>query len=252
MRIGQWVWFLGVAGVSAGAIGLAACSSTSGGPTGHSPLDATAQEASSPEEASTAAEGSAASTDAAHDAPPDVALESGTEAGTSSDGSSDASDGGAADAPSESAACTPVDAGTPDAAAVAAGSSLANMTQSFFPAATHACGACHNANFAGGVTLMGATSKNLTPDPETGLGCWTDQQIVTAILYGMTPEVGETLCVMPKWSALGMTADQAEEIVQYLRSLPPVSNAVPETICPNDAGASDASDAGPADGSNGG
>jgi hypothetical protein len=40
---------------------------------------------------------------------------------------------------------------------------------------------------------------NLTSDPATGLGCWTDQQIQNAIVNGQDPE-GGTLCPsMPIW-----------------------------------------------------
>src|SRR5262245_47355586 len=35
--------------------------------------------------------------------------------------------------------------------------------------------------------------RNLTPDPATGLGCWTDQQIITAIMDGVN-EQGMMLC----------------------------------------------------------
>jgi hypothetical protein len=50
---------------------------------------------------------------------------------------------------------------------------------------------------------------------------------------------------MPKWASKGMTTDQAEQIVEFLRSLPPVSNAVAPSACEihPDAGA-DASDGG--------
>ncbi len=229
---------LGAASVSCAAFALGACSSSS---TGVQPsTDATMLEG----DAASNPEASPLMGDASNpplDGPVESSTEASTEASTSLDGGVEASDGASADSPSDAAACIPVDAGTPDAASVAAGNALANMTRSFLPSAPHDCVTCHGATFAGGLTVSGAVSKNLTPDPATGIGCWTDPQIVTAILSGTTPD-GETLCVMPKWSTLGMTADQAEEIVQYLRTLSPVSNAVAPTICPGsgDAGAGDA------------
>jgi hypothetical protein len=244
MTIGRCVLGLGAASASCTAFFLAACSSSSGGTANLPTGDATVLQegAASNEDAGSPADG-------ASNSPPDGSQESGTEAGSSLDGGAEASDGALADAVSDGAACIPVDAGTADAAAVAAGNALANMTQSFIPRAPHDCVSCHGTTFAGGLSIEGAISKNLTPDPATGLGCWTDEQIVTAILQATTPQ-GEMLCIMPQWSTLGMTADQAEEIVDYLRSLPPVVNAVAPTVCPGsgDAGTGDAQ---PADGSNG-
>jgi mono/diheme cytochrome c family protein len=198
-------------------------------------MDATAQEGSPSEED--------APSEAVVDAQVDTGMtpEAGAEGGTDG-GTSDASDGsvldGSRDAAVEAAAtCTPVDAGTPDAAVVAAGLAV---TMSFTPK----CTACHGSDFSGGTAISGAISKNLTPDPATGLGCWTDAQIVTAILYGTTPD-GTTLCVMPRWSTMGMTPDQAEEVVQYLRTLPAVSNQVSPSACETkaDGGTTDGGDA---------
>jgi hypothetical protein len=239
MKIGRAMLGLGAAGASCAVFALAACSSSSGrGPQGTS--DATTVEGSSSEDASPTPEGSSPPEDGAtkQDSASDAAQESSTEAGTP-DGGADASDGATGDG----STCAPVDAGTPDGASAEAGSALANMTKSFFPAGPAACAQCHGMNFSGGILVGGATSKNLTPDPATGLGCWTDAQIVAAILSGVTPD-GETLCVMPKWITYGMTADQAEDIVEYLRTLPPVVNQVAPTVCPgsSDAG-SDAGDA---------
>jgi mono/diheme cytochrome c family protein len=225
-------------GLLAFASTFAGCSGSSATPVA-GPADATAQDGSSLDDASTEdapTEPVEASTDAgdASDAGVDAALDAAADAsdGSARDGSSD---GGAEAA----AACIPIDAGTPDDAAIAAGQAL---TTSFTPN----CTACHSTDFSGGMQITGATSKNLTPDP-TGLGCWTDSQIVTAILNGTTPD-GTTLCVMPKWSTKGMTPDQAEAIVHYLRSLPAVSRVVPASACeiPPDAGGGDGGDGGDA------
>ena len=97
------------------------------------------------------------------------------------------------------------------------------------------CASCHqgkNGILAGG--MLGeeggvtAYPPNLTPDRATGLGCWTDQQIETAMLMGIDNE-GAPLCVMPQFT---LDSGSMQQIVQYLRSLPPVSNQVPDTHCP--------------------
>lgn len=94
------------------------------------------------------------------------------------------------------------------------------------------CASCHTGNVG---TLAGTDmAPNLTPDTETGLGGWDDNQILNAIRYG-SDNVGATLCsVMPRVPDLG--ADEAKAIVAYLRSLKPVWNtsagyAIPDS-CP--------------------
>ena len=73
---------------------------------------------------------------------------------------------------------------------------------------------------------------NLTPDPETGLGKWTDEQIVAALTRGVAPD-GRMLAPSMPWRSLAaLTTDDAAAIVAYLRSLPPVKNAVPGPFGP--------------------
>lgn len=99
------------------------------------------------------------------------------------------------------------------------------------------CGDCHGGNFAGtggklagypdGVELF---APNLTPDMETGIGSWTDAQLELAIREGLDKE-GMVLCPQMKHYR-DMPAAELTSIVQYLRSLPPIKNAVRESICP--------------------
>jgi len=67
---------------------------------------------------------------------------------------------------------------------------------------------------------------NLTPDKETGLGNWSDDQIISAITAGMTPEGRKLAPIMPYAALSHLTSDDAHAIVAYLRSLPPVNNKV--------------------------
>lgn len=101
---------------------------------------------------------------------------------------------------------------------------------------TKGCRGCHTADLSGNTVPVGiAYPKNLTPDVDSGLGCWTDDQIANAFLNGIDDE-GEHLCVMPKFA--GSIDDAgAAELVAYLRSIPAVSKVIPETTCPSlDAG----------------
>ncbi len=69
---------------------------------------------------------------------------------------------------------------------------------------------------------------NLTPDVETGLGGWTDEQIITAFRRGIRRDGRALHPVMPAAVAFaGMTDDDALAIVKYLRSLPPIRAARP-------------------------
>ncbi len=71
---------------------------------------------------------------------------------------------------------------------------------------------------------------NLTPDPETGLGKWTDDAIIQMIRIGINPDAGHALSVMP-WPAYAkIFDDDMKSIVAYLRNLPPVQHKVPENI----------------------
>jgi mono/diheme cytochrome c family protein len=80
-----------------------------------------------------------------------------------------------------------------------------------------------------GFAIPGAgvfVGENLTPDKTTGLGAWTDAQIIAAFRTGKTPEGRELSPVMP-YPALSHLSDaDAQAIVAFLKSLPPVSNPV--------------------------
>jgi mono/diheme cytochrome c family protein len=67
---------------------------------------------------------------------------------------------------------------------------------------------------------------NLTPDKETGLGNWTEAQIVTALTKGQTPEGRMLAPAMPWRNYADMSKSDAEAIAVYLKSLPPVKHQV--------------------------
>jgi mono/diheme cytochrome c family protein len=76
--------------------------------------------------------------------------------------------------------------------------------------------------------------SNLTPDPETGLGDWTNEQIVTAITTGVRPDKRMLAPVMPYNDFAHMTKGDAHAIAAYLKSLPAISNKVPGPFGPAD------------------
>ena len=117
------------------------------------------------------------------------------------------------------------------------------------------CGACHtdgaivgepNAGhlFAGSRVGIAYTSPlsdrhpgvvyppNLTPDLQTGLGNWTDAQIVDAIRSG-TRQHGSGRLIVMFWPLYqGMSDEDVNAIVVYLRSIPPVKHQVPAAVTP--------------------
>jgi mono/diheme cytochrome c family protein len=73
---------------------------------------------------------------------------------------------------------------------------------------------------------------NLTPDPKTGLGRWTDDQVARFIRSGVDPKGMPHLSVMPWPGFARLTDTDAQAIVAYLRSLPPIEFTVPEHVKP--------------------
>jgi len=76
--------------------------------------------------------------------------------------------------------------------------------------------------------------RNLTPDKETGLGSWTREQIVAAIMTGKRRDGRELAPIMP-WQAYSkLTPSDAAAIAAYLQSLPAVNHAVPGPFGPSE------------------
>lgn len=106
------------------------------------------------------------------------------------------------------------------------------------------CYGCHSADFTrvnamepeksagylgGGNEMKDADGKaiftaNLTPDVETGIGAWSEEQFVRAVREGFRPD-GRVLHspMLPKSE---LAPDEAGAIYAYLRTVPPIKNAV--------------------------
>ena len=67
--------------------------------------------------------------------------------------------------------------------------------------------------------------SNITPDPETGIGKWTDADVITAIRDGLAVGRGAESPAMPYYLYAGMADDDVADLVAYLRALPPVRRA---------------------------
>ena len=115
------------------------------------------------------------------------------------------------------------------------------------------CGVCHNSRDPNGQMIPGmelaggrvmamnemrtvlpnippgdirAVVPNITPDPETGIGRWTDAQIATAIREGRRPDGSTIGPPMPIALYRGLSDHDLTAIVTYLRTVPPKHNAV--------------------------
>ena len=83
--------------------------------------------------------------------------------------------------------------------------------------------------FAGGRDLRGTpdssavvVSRNITPDPDHGIGKWSDAQIKHAIVAGVRPDGTKLVRTMAfDWYAK-MTPADLDDIVAYLRTLKPM------------------------------
>jgi mono/diheme cytochrome c family protein len=109
------------------------------------------------------------------------------------------------------------------------------------------CGLCHtminrtgiyrgdDAYLAGGMRV-GAyphgvfVARNLTSDPETGLGRWSEAGIATALRTGRAPDRVLNLWGMPWMYLHQLTDGDARAVARYLKTLPPVRNEIPPAL----------------------
>lgn len=79
-------------------------------------------------------------------------------------------------------------------------------------------------------------SANLTPDKNTGIGIWTEEMFVKTMRTGK--HMGTSRQIQPPmpWSWIGKATDSdLKAIFAYLKSVPPISNHVPEWSEPKSA-----------------
>ena len=109
------------------------------------------------------------------------------------------------------------------------------------------CFSCHSADFStmdelhpekskgyfgGGNAMLDANGRtmvtaNLTPDRETGIGAWTEDQFVRAVKAGFRPDNAPIRYPMQAYVELG--DDEVRAIYAYLRTVPPIHNKVART-----------------------
>ena len=110
------------------------------------------------------------------------------------------------------------------------------------------CYSCHSADFkkmdvgvpelsagffGGGNKMINKEGKpvvtlNITPDEETGIGKWTEEEFVNAVKYCKSPNGPALRYPMQPYTQL--TDDEAKAIYVYLKTIPPLKNRVVRDI----------------------
>lgn len=110
------------------------------------------------------------------------------------------------------------------------------------------CGACHSprvgntwlggeradAYLAGGTLFDDPDAgflisiPNITPDPTTGIGTWSDDEILRAIRDGVHKDGSLLRPPMPFYMYDALSDEDGRAVVAYLRSVPAIKNAVPK------------------------
>src|SRR5450755_1734605 len=100
------------------------------------------------------------------------------------------------------------------------------------------CGNCHTPkappaaiagkDFSGGLSCAEppykVTANNITPDKETGIGNYTDEQLKTGLRKGIKANGIPVAMIMPSGFYEIMTDRDLNAVVAYLRTLKPVAN----------------------------
>lgn len=113
------------------------------------------------------------------------------------------------------------------------------------------CGRCHTQGYLTGNTATGpylagstlgiawtayddsgeppglAFPPNLTPDPDTGLGAWSEAEIIRTLRAGVGRDGHQRLPVMPWGNYAALTDDDVRAVARYLQSLTPVRRQIP-------------------------
>ena len=70
-------------------------------------------------------------------------------------------------------------------------------------------------------------SRNITPDRETGIGAWSDDEVARAIREGVRKDGSALFPLMPYMDFARLDDEDVKSIVVYLRTIPAVRNTVP-------------------------
>jgi mono/diheme cytochrome c family protein len=103
------------------------------------------------------------------------------------------------------------------------------------------CAACHTrqdggAPFAGGRPIEtpfgNVVSANITPDKQTGIGAWSEDDFDKAVRQGIRPDGSRLYPAMPYTSYTNMNRDDVSAMYAYLSTIAPVHNEVQSDTLP--------------------
>jgi len=100
------------------------------------------------------------------------------------------------------------------------------------------CVSCHSrpdgAKFAGGVAIKSPFgtmySTNITPDPDTGIGNWTEEDFAKALRQGIRKDGAHLYPSMPYTEFTKLTDDDVSAIWAYLQTVEPVHEEDEENV----------------------
>jgi mono/diheme cytochrome c family protein len=76
-------------------------------------------------------------------------------------------------------------------------------------------------------------TANLTPDQESGLGAWSEDNFIKAMRTGQHLGGGRPIEPPMPWQGIGRLGDDdLKAIFAYLRTVPPIKNQVPDPVPP--------------------
>ena len=77
-------------------------------------------------------------------------------------------------------------------------------------------------------------ASNLTPDKQTGIGLWTENVFIQTMRTGKHMGKGRPILPPMPWFNLAKATDEdLKAMFAFFKSLPPIKNAVPQPIPPN-------------------
>jgi hypothetical protein len=76
-------------------------------------------------------------------------------------------------------------------------------------------------------------TQNLTPDPETGLGKWTEEEFLAALQTGRHQGRGRQILPPMPWQVYStLPEEELKAIWAFLQTVPPIRNKVPDPLPP--------------------
>ena len=119
-------------------------------------------------------------------------------------------------------------------AAANSGQDFSQIERGRYLAVVGDCAACHTKPggkpFAGGLPIETPFGKvvapNITPDNETGIGLWSDEDFVRAVTQGIRRDGAHLFPAMPYTYYTRVSRDDVLAIRAYLETVPAASNSV--------------------------